>query len=1164
MAIQFLIGKSGSGKTKYILDEIRRKTLENPKGPPIILLVPDQMTFQLEYALIRTPGLHAMMRPQVLSITRLAWRILQETGGMSRYHLSNIGINMLLRKIVLNHKQQLKVYNRASEKGGFIKQLEEMIAEFKRYQLSPEDLASYSEDFLRSQDGQAADKLHDLQLIYKQLEYALLNKYVDTEDYVRLLNEHIPLSDYLKEATIYVDGFHDVAAQELAVLINLMKVSQSFKMALTLDKPVSVYEETDLFATTQKTYLKLKKLADQEGLSFEDPLVFNDTHRFEESPSLRHLETQFMSRPAQPFKGQTDITIAQAANRRAEIEGIAREIHDLVRDKQYRYTDIAVLVRNANNYEDVLKPVFESYDIPYFIDQKRSMLHHPLIEFIRSSLDIVSSHWRYESIFRCVKTELLFPLNQSTTMWREKMDILENYVLSYGIQGANWYKGERWTYEKYRGLDSVHYAKTDQDKELEDTLHECRQLIVPSLKQLQDRLKRAKSGRAICEAVFLYIEQCDVASKLEQLRVQAELRGDLSTAREHAQVWKAVLELLDQYVEILGDEPIQLKSFIEILETGMDSLKFALVPPAIDQVLIADMERSRLTDISCTFIVGANEGVIPAKANETGLLSDDDRELFSNIGMELGPTSREQLFREDFLIYQALVSPAKRLYVSYPLANEEGKALLPSPIIKRLEEMFPNIMHDYYEVDPSTSSIEDQWKYITSPLAVLPYATSQLQQFKRGYPVEDVWWQVYNYLIEHDLYSYKAKKVFSSLFYSNTPTMLKKETSKELYGDEITASVSRMEAFYRCPFSHFSSHGLKLEQRQMYKLDAPDIGQFFHAALTWMTEELKRRGLDWKHVTQEQCLELALQAANVFAPRLQKEILLSSSRLQYVKRKLEQVISRTALILREHAKVSGFSPVGLELAFGPNGQLPPLTFELENGARMQVVGRIDRVDKADSDNGVYLRVVDYKSSAKKIDLNDVMYGLTLQMLTYLDVVVTHASDWIGTDASPAGVLYFHVHNPFIKAKSASEIDTLEEDILQQFRMKGLLLGDENVARLMDTSLSEGVKSKIVQLGLTKKGGFSQRDSKIASNQELNELRQYARKLFIQAGNDIVSGDVSLAPFKMKNRTPCTYCSYKTVCQFDESFHDNQYRQLKTEKRDDIMMKIRKEVQDFNE
>lgn len=1160
MSLRMITGRTGSGKTTKCLNEIKKALIANPNGQPIIYIVPEQMTFSSEYRLATDPMIGGMIRAQVYSFSRLAWRILQETGGISRYHLSSVGINMLIRKIIEDQRENLNIFQRAADKQGFVQQIERMITEFKRYCIRPEELIFEGSD--GTDEKVLQDKLTDLELIYRQFEDEVFGKYIDSEDYFHLLSEKISGSAYLKDAEIYIDGFHSFTPQEYMVIKELMKHCNRVTIALTSNE--SRFEtgpdELDLFRLTSEACYSITELAKAEGIENEEPILLSEQQKWKQ-PSLQHLEGKFDARPATPFHGQTAIHIGQAANRRAEIEGIAREIRQLVRTKDYRYRDIGLLIRNGTDYHEIIEPLFTDYQIPFFIDQKRTMLNHPLIELIRSSLEVIHSFWRYEPVFRVIKTELVYPLQENAGRMREKMDKLENYVLANGVKGSKWTKRERWTYRRFQGLEIEANVQTDAEKEMEQQINELKLMISAPILRLSRRLNKADTGRKLCEAIYLYLEELDVPTKLENWKMAAEQKGNLVKMREHEQVWNAVIDLLDQYVEILGEEHVSLKSFTAILDAGFESLHFSLIPPALDQVIIGDLEKSRLADIKAAFVIGLNEGVLPAKLADDGILLDEDRERLLSAGIRIAPSSRTRLLDENFIAYKALTTPTEILYVSYPLANDEGKALIPSFYIKRLKDMFPDVNEHNYVTDPSELTEEEQLHFVANYPTTLSYLTAQLQLKKRNYPIADLWWDVYNLYLD-SVWQGRAEKVLSSLFYSNQTVKLSKETADELYGETIQASVSRMELYNGCAFSHFAQHGLKLRERQIFRLEAPDIGELFHAALKHISDIVNEQKISWANLTRQQCADLAKEAVKKLAPKLQNEILLSSERHHYIKRKLEQIITRASLVLSEHAKVSGFSPIGLELSFGRNGQLPPLTFSLKNGKRMELAGRIDRVDQAKAENdSIYLRVIDYKSSEKDVNLSEVYYGLALQMLTYLDIVMTHSDELVEMKASPAGVLYFHVHNPMVNTKKLLTVEELEKEIMKKFKMNGLMLADQNVIRMMDQTLESG-DSSIIAAGIKKDGNLSKK-SKVASINEFDELRKYVRGLYQKTGDAIIDGQVEIAPFKLRDKTPCTFCAYKSVCQFDESIENNRYRILAPQSNDTIFELIRKEA-DVNE
>ncbi|EJQ42259.1 ATP-dependent helicase/deoxyribonuclease subunit B [Bacillus cereus BAG5X1-1] len=1168
MSLRFVIGRAGSGKSTLCLHEVQEELKQRPRGKTILYLVPEQMTFQTQQALIGSEDVRGSIRAQVFSFSRLAWKVLQEVGGASRLHIDEAGVHMLLRKIVESRKDGLSVFQKAAEQNGFFEHLGSMIAEFKRYNVTPSNVYEMWQQLdthsSSAEQKLLANKVYDLQLLYDDFERALIGKYLDSEDYLQLLIEKLSDSEYVKGAEIYIDGFHSFSPQELEIVRGLMRLGTRVTITLTIDEKTLAQpvNELDLFYETTLTYERIKQVAREEKIEVEKTIPLMEQPRFH-SQALAHLEMHYEARPNEKFHGEASVTISTAANLRAEVEGVAREIRRLVAAEDYRYRDIAVLLRNGESYYDVMRTLFTDYNIPHFIDEKRPMSHHPLVECIRSALEIISGNWRYDAVFRCVKTELLYPLDVRKEAMREEMDEFENYCLAYGVQGKRWTSEDPWMYRRYRSLDDASEMITDSEREMEEKINRLRDVVRTPVIRMQKRLKRAGTVMQMCEAVYLFLEELDVPKKLEALRIRAEESGDFLFATDHEQVWEEVMSLLDTFVEMLGEEKMSLSMFTDVMTTGLEALQFANIPPSLDQVLVANIDHSRLSDIKATFIIGVNEGVIPAAPMDEGMLSDEERNVLTAAGIELAPTTRQTLLEEQFVMYQMVTRASEKLYISCPLADEEGKTLLASSFIKKIKRMFPDVKETFITNDVNDLSRSEQISYVATPEVTLSYVMQQLQTWKR-YGFEgnlDFWWDVYNFYVTSDEWKQKSSRVLSSLFYRNRAQKLSTDVSRDLYGDTIKGSVSRMELFNRCAYAHFAQHGLSLRERDIFKLDAPDIGELFHAALKRIADKLLRENRTWADLSIKECEHLSALVIEEIAPLLQRQILLSSNRHFYLKQKLQQIIFRTSLILREHAKSSGFVPVDLEVPFGMGGtgSLPPMEFALPNGVKMEVVGRIDRVDKAEDESGTFLRIIDYKSSSKALDLTEVYYGLALQMLTYLDVVTSNAHTWMkkGSTASPAGVLYFHIHNPIVEMKGDASEEEIEKEILKKFKMKGLVLGDADVVRLMDNKLSTG-SSDIISAGLKKDGSFSARSS-IASEQEFNVLQKYVHHSFENIGKDITEGVIDIAPYKKGNKAACTFCNFKSVCQFDESLEDNQFRMLKDMKDSEAMEKIREEV-----
>lgn len=1156
MSLRLLTGRAGAGKSAFIKQEIVQASVDNPVGSPMFLIVPDQMSFSSEHALTTTDDLHGLIRAQVTTFKRLAWRVLQETGGISRQEVNGFGYRMLIRRLLEEHKDELSLFRQAASKRGFTDQMEMVLQEFSRYCLDGHTLDSL-EATLKNVNAPRTlqDKAHDLMVLLKALEKRLGTTYIDSEGYFRLLSSQLHQSEIIYDSDIYVDGFVTMTTREFEILVELMKRAKRVTISLPLDDEVQdLMDDQSLFHNAAKTAARLKEMANEYFIDVEPSVHLRENTRFKSS-EITHIEENLNTYPAPQMDGNEHVTIIEAESRRAEIHAVARHIRKLVRDDHMRYQNIAVLYRQADIYDELIETTFAQYDIPAFINRKKAMLHHPLIEFSRSAFEAVLTGYKYESMFRAIKTDLFFPQNVDVIAWRERADRLENYVLSQGIYGDRWFDEKRWHVKKYRGLEFHTKVQTDEEKAIQADITAVRDLVTEPLKRFAEKIETSKTGRDTAQALFELIEELHIFEKLQLLKDTENAQGRLLLATEHDQAWSQWVDVLDQFVLMFGNEELTPEESLRLLEEGFDTLEFSRIPPALDQVTVATVDLSRLSNVRAAFVIGVNDGVFPKRMEQEGLLSDSEREWFTRIGFELAPTSKMRLMDESYMTYRAFTTASERLIVSYSMADEEGKALLPSLYIKRLQQLLPKLEKVVAVIDPSEIN-DEVMPYIQHPRTTMPYLATKLLQVARGEQIAPEWKAVEAYYEEDPFWQTVLERVIRPIHKSTTPERLDAIMTNALYGDSFTSSVSRVEKYYSCPFSHFATYGLKLEERAEFRLEAPAIGDLFHAALKWIGDETNRLGISWGRLSTTQAWELARQAVNEIAPFFVNQILLSTRRHQYIQRKLVQILQRTMSTLRDHASMSTFSPIAIEAGFGPGEELPPLFIPLKNGQSMKMRGRIDRIDSAIVDGKPYIRIVDYKSSSKKLDLNDVYYGLSLQMLTYLDVAVSNSSIWLDGNADPAGVLYMHVHNPMLK--TTKEISDLEADFerFKKYKMNGLLIDSVPVLHEMDTEMDGN--SKVIPARVNKDGSLSN-TSKVVSLEDMQILRSFVRKKHQQAGDGMLSGDTRVLPYRMKDKTACDYCSFRSVCQFDPTDSNQQYRKLQVEPVEIITERIRKEV-----
>ncbi|QBK25404.1 helicase-exonuclease AddAB subunit AddB [Ureibacillus thermophilus] len=1163
MSLRIISGRAGTGKTTFIHKEIVEEVKANPFGSPIFLIVPDQMSFSTEYQLTNHYGIQGLIRAQVMTFKRLSWHILQETGGIAKDKVDKIGYRMLLRRLLEENKDQFSLFRQAADKRGFTEEIEKMIREFNQFNIDSQTLEEAIKTFEQSDAPQTLiAKSKDLNIILQKLEEILGDRYIEGDGLYPFLIQQMKNSEKLKDTHVYIDGFTFFTVREFEIVKQLLTLTKRVTVVLPFENENDKDNEQAVFYRASLMYDKLRQEAVKLGIEVEPRIHMQTTYRYQNF-DLQHIEQEFHQPVPKKLRAEGFVQIIEGANRRAEVHGIAREIKRLVQEEGVRYRDIGIMYRQADVYDPLISTIFAQYDIPVFTNEKKPMLHHPLIEFSRSILEVITSNWKYEPIFRSVKTDLFFPLNSDVKEMREKADVFENFVIAQGIYGNRWMQDERWIYKKYRGFEFVTTKQTDEELKVQAIIDEMKEYVRKPLLKFERELKKARNGKEIAFALFSCMDELQVFEKLQALKEKEMEKGRLEEAMEHDQAWNEWVNVLEQFVVMFGDQSLPLEDAAKILDEGYDALAFSKIPPAIDEVTVSQLEFSRFDNMKVVFVIGVNDGVYPMRIDYEGLINDMDREWFSNIDIELLPTSKHRLMEENFYIYRAFSSPTHRLYVTYSASDEESKALLPSLYVQRLHNLFEvngesTLPHHRIFIDPI-----EEWEkskilsYLRHPRTSLAYLMTQLKQAD-GLKLDSEWKALKAFYEQSGEWKPVLELVMKPLKEKKHSEPLKQALTEELYGDEMTSSVSRIEKYFSCPFAHFATYGLHLQERPEFRLETFEMGDLFHEALKWISMETNRLNLPWNKLTREQCAHLAREAVERIVPAFSHQILLSSSRYRYIQRKLMRIIERTMIALSQHAKSSFFKPIAVEAAFGPKEQLPPLEIPLKGGRRMKLRGRIDRIDHAKVGEKSYLRVIDYKSSGRDLDLNEVYYGISLQLLTYLDVAVENSFILLKESALPAGVLYVHVQNPLLKVEKELNDLEFEEERLKMFKMKGLLAEDQEAVIAMDERLEEDGKSIIIPASFTKKQEFA-KTSKVVPPDAMQDLRKFVRRKHQEAGESILSGDTSIRPFKLKDKTACDYCQFKSVCQFDPA--EDAYLRLEVDKMPNVIEKIRRELKE---
>lgn len=1155
MGLRFITGRTGTGKTTTIFNEISTRTEKEPFGRPLFYLVPDQMSFTAEWHLASHAQKRGLIRAQVTTFKRLAWRVLQESGGITREEVNGIGYRMLIRSLLREQQNDFVLFQRAATKRGFTDQIEVLLKEFNRYNLTPELLETSMERL----EGLGApvplkQKTKDLQLIATKLKQRLGTEYIDGEGHLRMLVEKIAQSPLIAESEFYIDSFTAFTPLERTIVEQLMIHAKQVHIALPMNNETEAFDEQSLFHGPAKTFVRLKELAQTNDVEVIQHDHLTTQLRLQTS-ALQHAEQQFDQMRPSTQQNTDGLRIVEATNPRIEVAYVASKIRELVQLHGYRYQEIAVMHRDTSTYEKLIAMTFQQQNIPTFTNEKRPMLDHPLIELTRAVFAIAQSDYSYESVFRAIKTGFFYPKSGSQTLWNDRLYRLENFVLERGIRGERWWDDQRFRVKRIRGLDYFQKTQTDEERAAEKELKETRDFVMTPIREVVIKLLQASTTREIGEALYRFIKALDIPEKLEEWQLEAEANLVHEEAVEHRQVWKEWIHVVDQFNLMFRGQSMHLEDAAAILEEGLDQLCFSKIPPAIDQVIVGQADTARFLSIKAVFVLGVNDGLFPKRIDHEGLLTDEDRTFLQQSGIELAPTSKERLLEENYILYKAITTASQQVILSYSLASSEGKPLLPSLYLNRLQGLFTEELTEFVS---QTHFDGDEPTLINHPRAALSgYALRRYAEMFLDQPLSPFWKAVSVYYQKDPYWTMIQQLVEQPLAKRPGAEKISRETARMLYTPVVKGSVSRIETYYSCPFKQFASYGLELQQREIHQLEAPAMGDLFHAALKWISDKTTEQGIPWKDLSEGQCRQLASDAVSHIVPLFVNQILLSTNRYMYISRKLTRIVASTMIALSKQSARSSFQPIALEVGFGLGEQLPALAIPLPNQGQLELRGRIDRVDAAKINDAYYLRVIDYKSSKKGLDLNEVYHGISLQLITYLDVATQFADHWLDEPAHPGGVLYVHLHEPTHQTVELLTPEELASKHLKAYKMDGLLSEERSVLEAMDDQL-EG-HSDIIPIHVKKDGSFGV-SSKVLTPDELEKTAKFVRKRHRQAGGGILAGDARVLPYQSKNKMPCTYCSFRSVCQFDPQDIRQPIRKLKQEKPADITKKMMEEVE----
>lgn len=1138
MSLRFYFGPSGSGKSHRIYEEIMQRAAQEP-GRNFLIIVPDQFTMQTQKDLVMRSDRGGILNIDVLSFGRLSHRILEEVGTKEMPVLDDTGKSLVLQKIAADLKEQLPAMGSLLHKQGYIHEVKSAISEFMQYGISTQDM----DKLIASAEkrGALAMKLRDLKTLYRGFQDYIRDHFITTEETLDVLRRSLVKSKILPDSVVVFDGFTGFTPIQNRLIQELMRVCEETIVTVTIGEEEDPYQmdgEQKLFHLSKKTVADLVKLAaEAEVTRGEDVFVKGGPNRFAEAPALCYLEQNLFRYQYEPYtEKQHEIHMFEALSPREEVHQTALYIRKLIREEGLTYRDIAVVIGDLEGYASYVETEFGQLEIPCFLDRTRGIVLNPMIEYIKSALQLYIRDFSYDTVFHFLRSGM-------ADISREEIDELENYVIRTGARGYRTYSRlfTRRTEEMQQGSGQ---EDTERAEETLERLNRSRQQFADTVEILH-MAPRAKAGEYV-DHLYDFLEQNQVQQKLLNYQQQFEQEGDLAKAREYAQIYRLVMDLLDQIYELLGKEEISLQEFADILEAGFGEITVGTIPQNVDRIVVGDMERTRLKQVKVLFFLGVNDGNIPKNASKGGIISDMDREFLIESGTEMAPSPRQQMYIQRLYLYLNMTKPSERLYLSYAKVNSDGKGIRPSYLIDTVRKLFPQLAVEYPQNRSRLEQIEGRQEGAR-------YLAEELREYADGTLREEERQDFYLMYRAYETDPEGRDRLTAAAFRRYKESGLSRIVARALYGRQLENSVSRLETYAACACRHFLQYGLSLQEREEFGFEVSDMGNVYHAVLENFAGKLAESGRTWWDFDENFATQAIKEAVEGYAATYGETVLYSSARNEYAITRMSRILTRTVLTLQQHLKQGSFQPDDYELSFRFAEDLDSIHVDLSEEEKMHLQGRIDRIDVSEDAEHVYVKVIDYKSGNKKFDLAALYYGLQLQLVVYMNAAMELESrKHPDKEIVPAALLYYHIDDPTIETPVELTQEQINEEILTKLRMNGVVNSDPAVVERLDRFLQD--KSKVIPVEKKKDGSFSAR-SGILSREELQVVSAYVDTKIRQIGREILDGKIAANPYEKGNEEACTYCAYKKVCGFDGSIPGYEKRQLEDLDKQTLMQRM---------
>ena len=1002
-------------------------------------------------------GKKAVVNAEVITLSRMAYRVLNEIGGNTKKSLSKCGKAMIIFSILNAHKKDFRFLGKSDEN---IDLAMRAVTEFKKHGIKPENI---TEEIEKIDNEYLKTKLKDINLVYEEFENRILNSYIEESDLLTLLLNIIEESDLVKESIIYIDEFAGFTYQEYQIIAKLVQLAKQVTLTICADNlNLNLDPDIDVFYSNKLTLEKVMQMVKDYNLKLEKPIELKEKYRFK-NEELKHLETNLYNIKSTVFEQNVEnLHLFLAKNQYSEIENVAKNIHSLVKNNGLRYRDISVITKNIETYSSLIKTIFNKYDIPVFIDEKRDLNQNIIVQYFLALLEVLFKNFSNESIFGYIKSGFLY-------IDEDDIFKLENYCNKWGIKQSKWKK-------------DFTFDIKDSKEEVEN-LNNIRKAIINPLLELKEKIQKEKTAKNITVLIYEFIQKNEIEEKIIKKVEELQQENLVDLANEYIESYKNIISILDEIVLIFGDEKLSLDKYFQIFKVGLKNSGLGKIPGTQDQVIVGDVERSRSHKVNTVFIIGINDGVFPSVNTVEGFLNDNDRKILKADNIELAKGTIENLYEENFNIYKSFTTAEERLFLSYASADTEGKSLRASMLILKLKRMYPNLHEDS---DITEIQLED-----------------------------------------NNVYDFNPKIDLQSI--------------EKLYGNKLVTSISKLEQYRRCPFSYYLQYGLKLKEKEELKIQSFNTGSFMHDVIDTFFEKAHSENISLPYFLEDEnkIKELVDEIVESKLELSKNAIFTATEKYKILVQRLKRIIAKALKYIIEGLVHSDFEISGTEVEF------KPVTMKLENGKEIEIRGKIDRIDTAEDENGKYVRIIDYKSSAKNIDLNEVYAGLQIQLLTYMDAVCKQE------DFIPTGVLYFSLLEQMIKEKNRVDEEELEDKIRKSFKMKGLIIADVQIIKMHDNTLESG-SSKYVPAALTASQSINKKWTSGVDKEQFKVLQDYIFKTIKEISKEILEGNIDIKPYNKKGVTQCKYCTYHSICGFNSKYENACYRYVDNKSNDDIL------------